>query len=175
MHRLLLFRHAKAESPETGQEDRTRGLIERGRRDAVRIGAYMETHFLIPDRVIVSPANRAQETWKYVADRLRPQQAAITVDNLYNAPARALFEAIKNSPRTARTILVIGHNPGLHELALMLIASGDIDTRERLYEKMPTSGLVVIDFAFDDWSQLHPRSGRLERFISPKSLSAATG
>ena len=68
--------------------------------------------------------------------------------------------------------MVIGHNPGLHELALMLVASGDIDAREWLREKLPTSGLVIIDFAFDNWSKLHPQSGRLERFVSPKSLEA---
>ena len=61
----------------------------------------------------------------------------------------------------------------LHDLAVMLVASGDIDARERLREKLPTSGLVIIDFAFDDWGKLHPQSGRLERFVSPKSLEAA--
>ncbi len=71
-------------------------------------------------------------------------------------------------------MLVIGHNPGLHELALMLIASGDIEAREQLREKLPTSGLAIIDFAFDDWNKLHPKAGRLERFVSPKSLEAAT-
>jgi phosphohistidine phosphatase len=55
----------------------------------------------------------------------------------------------------------------------MLVASGDIESRERLREKMPTCGLVIIDFAFDDWGKLHPQSGRLERFVTPKSLSAA--
>ena len=77
------------------------------------------------------------------------------------------------APPTARSLLIVGHNPGLHAVALMLVASGDIDARERLREKMPTCGLVIIDFAFDDWGKLHPQSGRLERFVSPKSLSAA--
>jgi phosphohistidine phosphatase len=54
----------------------------------------------------------------------------------------------------------------------MLIASGDVDTRERLREELPTSGLAVIDFAFDDWSRLHPLSGRLERFVSPRQLES---
>ena len=67
---------------------------------------------------------------------------------------------------------MIGHNPGLHELALMLIASGDIEARERLREKLPTAGLVIVDFPIDDWGKLHPRSGRLERFVSPKTLQA---
>ena len=82
---------------------------------------------------------------------------------------------IKDAPAAAHSLLIVGHNPGLHELALLLIASGDVDTRERLREELPTSGLVVIDFAFDDWSRLHPRCGRLERFVSPKSLERSDG
>ena len=85
-------------------------------------------------------------------------------------PPHTIFAIIKDAPAAAHTLLVVGHNPGLQELALMLVASGDIDARERLREKLPTCGLVIIDFAFDDWGKLHPQSGRLERFVSPKSL-----
>jgi phosphohistidine phosphatase len=73
-------------------------------------------------------------------------------------------------PAAAHSVLVIGHNPGLHEVALMLIASGGVEAREQLAEKLPTSGLVIIDFAVDAWSGLHPHSGRLERLVTPKSL-----
>jgi phosphohistidine phosphatase len=69
--------------------------------------------------------------------------------------------------------LVIGHNPGLHDVARLLIASGDVAARERLNEGLPTAGLLVIDFAGADWQKLHPRSGRLERFITPRLLRAA--
>ena len=55
-----------------------------------------------------------------------------------------------------------------------LIAAGDVEARERLNEGLPTSGLAVIDFAGDDWDKLHPRSGRLERFVTPRLLKAAT-
>ena len=155
-------------------EDRARALIERGRKDAGKIGAYMAGHALIPDRVVLSPAARAQETWKFAATAFRPAPAAMTAEQLYDATPHGIFALIKEAPASAHTLLVIGHNPGLHELALMLIASGDVDTRERLREKLPTSGLVIIDFAFDNWGKLHPQSGRLERFVSPKSLEAAT-
>ncbi|MFN3658922.1 MAG: SixA phosphatase family protein [Pseudolabrys sp.] len=175
MRRLLLFRHAKSERAEPGHEDVTRALIERGRRDAARIGAYMATHALKPDRVLVSPALRTQETWKHLSGAFKPAPGAATVERLYEASPHTIFAVVKDAPAAAHTLMVIGHNPGLHELALMLIASGDIDARERLREKLPTSGLVIIDFAFDDWNKLHPQSGRLERFVSPKSLEAATG
>jgi phosphohistidine phosphatase len=174
MRRLILLRHAKAEPSEPGLEDRARALVERGRRDAAKIGAYMKSHALIPDRVIISPAARTQETWKVTAAKLRPAPGASSADPIYDATPHAIFAVIKDAPAAAHTLMVVGHNPGLHEMALMLIASGDIDARERLREKLPTAGLVIIDFAFDDWSKLHPQSGRLERFVTPKSLETAT-
>jgi phosphohistidine phosphatase len=171
MRRLLLFRHAKAERSIPGATDRERNLIDRGRKDAARIGVYMAGHALVPDRVLLSPAVRAQETWKYAAKAFKPVPAATSVEKLYDAMPHAIMAAIGDVPDTAHTVLVVGHNPGLHELALMLVASGDVDARESLREKLPTSGLVIIDFAFDQWDKLHPRSGRLERFVTPKSLN----
>ena len=175
MRRLLLLRHAKAERSLPGTPDRDRALIERGRKNAATIGAYMTSHALVPDRVLVSTATRCQETWKYAAAAFAAAPAAASVEKLYNATQHALLAVISGADADAHTLLVIGHNPGLHDLALMLIAAGDVDLRERLREKLPTCGLVIIDFAFDDWSRLHPRSGRLERFVSPKSLAAAAG
>jgi phosphohistidine phosphatase len=173
MRCLLLLRHAKAERAIPGAPDRDRALIERGRKDAGRIGAYMASHGLAPDRVVLSPAVRVQQTWKHAAAAFKPLPAAATADKLYDASAGAIFAVIQEAPAAARSLLVVGHNPGLHELALMLIASGDVEARERLREKLPTAGLVIVDFAFDDWNLLHPKSGRLERFVSPKTLEAA--
>jgi phosphohistidine phosphatase len=172
MRRLLLFRHSKAERPELGAEDRARPLMERGRRDAARIGAFMAAHALKPDRVLVSPATRTQETWKAVSAAFKPAPAATLVEKLYDASPHTILAVIKDAPASAHMLMIVGHNPGLQEVGLMLIASGDIDARERLHEKLPTSGLVIVDFAFDDWGKLHPQSGRLERFVSPKTLDA---
>lgn len=170
MRRLLLFRHAKAERAEPGDSDRARVLSDRGRKDAARIGAYLASHALMPDRVVVSPAIRTQETWKYAGAAFRPSPAAQSVEYLYDATPHTIIEVIRDTSPAAHSLLVIGHNPGLHEAALMLIASGDVDAREQLREKLPTSGVVIVDFPVDDWSKLHPRSGRLARLISPKSL-----
>jgi phosphohistidine phosphatase len=173
MRRLLLFRHAKAERSEPGMGDRARQLMERGRKDAATIGAYMASHALVPDRVMTSPAARTQETWKFAAPAFRPAPAVTPVERLYDATPHDILGVIRAAPLAARSLLILGHNPGLHAVALLLVASGDIETRERLREKMPTCGLAVIDFALDDWAKLHPQSGRLERFVTPKSLSAA--
>ncbi len=174
MRRLLLFRHSKSERSEPGIRDPERALTGRGREDAGLIGAYLVRHGFIPDRVLVSTAVRSQETWKHAAPAFRPQPAAVAEQRLYGATPKAILDVIKEIPDGVHTLLVIGHNPGLHELAAMLIASGDIETREQLREKFPTSGLAIIDFAFDDWGQLHARAGRLERFISPRTLDSRT-
>jgi phosphohistidine phosphatase len=173
MRRLLLLRHAKAERSDPGMQDLPRILIDHGRKDAARIGAYMAGHALMPDRVVLSPSTRTRETWKYAAAAFTSAPAATSAERLYDATPQDIFGIVADTPASVRTLLLIGHNPGLHEAALMLIAAGDIDTRESLREKLPTCGLVIIDFAFDDWSKLHPRSGRLERFVSPRSLGAA--
>ena len=154
--------------------DRARALTERGRKDATRMGAYMASHGLAPDRVVLSPATRTQETWKLITPAFRSGPQGLAADTLYDATPEAIFGLIKAAPQTAQVLLVLAHNPGLHDAALMLIASGDIDTRERLREGLPTAGLAVIDFAYDDWSKLHLQSGRLERFVSPKWLETAT-
>ena len=172
MRRLLLFRHSKSERPEPGGRDHARTLTERGRSDAETIGTYMARHALVPDRVLVSTVARAQETWKHLATAFRPAPAARSEQRLYNATPQAILDLHKDMPAAAGSVLVIGHNPGLQELAVMLIASSDIEACESLREKFPTSGLAIIDFAFDEWSKLHPHAGRLERFVSPKSLAA---
>ena len=156
-------------------EDRVRTLIDRGRKDAAKIGAYMASHGLIPDRVTASPSARTQETWKFAGAAFRPAPTPSSSERLYNATASAILGVIKEAPAAAHTLLIVGHNPGLHELALMLIASGDVEMREQLREKLPTSSLVIIDFAVDAWAKLHGQSGRLERFVTPRSLAASAG
>ena len=94
-------------------------------------------------------------------------------ERIYNATTEALFEVIGET-RGAHRLLVIGHNPSFHDVAVQLVASGEAAARARLAEKLPTSGLVVIDLAVDDWSKLRPHTGRLERYVTPKSIDAAS-
>jgi phosphohistidine phosphatase len=171
--RLLLLRHAKSEKGEPGMTDRDRALNDRGCKDAPRIGEYIAHHALQPDRALVSGARRTRETWERLATVLPAPPPVSYVEALYNAGPEAIMNVIKASARSAHCLLVIGHNPGLHDAARLLIAAGDVAARERLSEGLPTTGLVVIDFAGDNWEKLHPRSGRLERFVTPRSLRTA--
>jgi phosphohistidine phosphatase len=98
---------------------------------------------------------------------------AVDEERIYNATADGLLALVGETGR-ARSLLLTGHNPGFHDLAVALIASGDVAARERLHEKLPTTGLVVIDLALNDWALVHPHSGRLERFVSPRLIAATT-
>src|ERR1700730_5104762 len=100
--------------------------------------------------------------------------AIVFEERLYAATPQVLLSVIRSQDDTTRTLLVIGHNPGLQETAELLIAAGDVELRERLREKFPTAALSVIDFAVDKWGRVHDRSGRLGRYITPRSVAAAT-
>jgi len=173
MRRLMLLRHAKTERAEPGTRDRDRKLTKRGRADAPVIGAYMAHHGLLPDLALVSPVTRAQETWTLIAPAFAKTPRVTRDERIYNVSPERLISIIAET-RGARSLLIVGHNPSLHDVAVQLIAAGDVEARERVAEKLPTAGLVVIDLAFDDWSRLHRHAGRLERFVSPRLIAAAT-
>ena len=173
MRRLLLLRHAKTERSETVERDRDRKLTARGRADAPVIGAYMVRHGLVPDLALVSPVKRAEETWALIAAAFKKAPRVVKDERIYNAAPATLIDLIRNT-RNAATLLVVGHNPGLQDLAVQLIASDDLEARERVSEKLPTCGLVVVEFPFDNWSRLHASAGRMERFVSPRLIAEAT-
>lgn len=172
--RLMIFRHAKAEKSAPGMRDRDRPLAARGLKDAPRMGAYMAHHKLMPRQALVSPARRTRETWDGLASALSTSIPVFYEDRLYDAGPEEILAVIRETRPSIRALVVVGHNPGLHETARVLIASGDVEARERLNEGLPTSGLAVIDFAGNDWEKLHPHSGRLERFVTPRLLKTAT-
>jgi phosphohistidine phosphatase len=174
MRRLLLLRHAKSERLTLGADDMARKLSSRGRDDAPRIGTYMARHGLIPDRAIISPSARTRETWDLVAGAFAERPPHVLDERLYEAGPEAILEVIRECRKAAPNLLVVGHNPGLQESAKLLIATGDAEARRRLNEKFPTAALAVIEFPFDDWAKLHPQAGRLDHFVSPRSLAAAT-
>lgn len=138
------------------------------------MGTYMARHALLPACVLVSPALRTRETWEGLASTFPAAIPVTFEDRLYESVPESILTVVRETDRSAKSLLVVGHNPGLHETARMLIASGDVEAREQLNEGLPTSGLVVIDFAGADWEKLHPRSGRLDRFVTPRSLKTAT-
>ncbi len=170
MLRLLLLRHAKAAWP-PGVLDVDRPLAARGQEAAVAMGNYIKREFLVPDLALVSSARRTQETWELV----RPIIGEVPSRHdgrIYEAPVARLLTVLQEVEPEARTVLMIGHNPGFEDLAGFLIGEGDMDGILRLGRKYPTAGLAVIDFPQESWSRVTRKSGRLDRFVTPKSIGA---
>ena len=174
MRRLMLLRHAKSDWANPTLRDHDRPLNARGRESAPKMGAYMARHALVPELIVASTAKRVVETLDLALAAFEIAPKIKSEPRVYEAGANALLGLVKEAPRAVHSLLLVGHNPGMAEFASSLIASGDVDARQRLIEKFPTAALAVIDFAVDDWSKVHPRGGRLDRFVVPRALEIET-
>ena len=174
MRRLMLLRHAKTEHDAPSGRDRDRRLDERGHKDAAEIGDWLGKHPPFPDLVMVSPAQRTRQTWELVWKAIKDRAAEPQVEflpELYGAGAAQLLESIRTASATdPKHLMLVGHNPGMHELALALAGHGDAAGRKALANNLPTSGLAVLDFPGHDWNDVSFRRGRLVLFVSPKLL-----
>ncbi|WP_019012850.1 histidine phosphatase family protein [Elioraea tepidiphila] len=172
MRQLLLLRHAKSSWDDPSLPDHDRPLNARGRADAAAMGSEMRGLGLAPDIVLVSSARRTQETLALI-EPFDDSPVIDTLEALYLAPARKLLDLLHAVPETARSVLVIGHNPGLHNLALALagptaMARGGIDAL-RLAERYPTAALAEFAVATPWWG-LAEGNARLVRFVCPRDL-----
>ena len=194
--RLILLRHAKSDWPDV--PDRDRPLAKRGRRDAPRIGRWLDEHGYQPDVVVVSDAARTRQTWDLVAPELGGSPAVHFEPRAYAASALTLLYLAQELPARYRTALLIGHNPGLSELATSLAgppesttaagppesttAAGPLesdratgpavkDNGPRPAISLPTAAVAVFEFT-GDWPSLTPGHARLINLTTPADLSA---
>jgi len=172
MRQLLLLRHAKSSRDERALDDRDRKLTARGRQAAQLMRGVMAELGLAPDLVLVSTARRTMET----LELLEPWDDTPLVeplDRLYLAEPTELIAGLNGVAETVRSVLLIGHNPGLHRLALSLDSTGAAapDAFARLKEGFPTAALAEFSVA-GPWWQLGPGGGRLLRFLRPRDLEA---
>ena len=169
---LSLLRHAKSSWSDARLKDCERPLNERGERAAPRMGAFMARRGLVPDLVLCSTALRARRTLDLVLPRFNGRSAPKVVyeDALYLASPGILLRFIQQVEPHVRDTMVVGHDPGLHSLALQLAGSGDWDDMRALEDKFPTTGLAVIAFDLRSWADIQPGTGRLQLFMTPKHL-----
>lgn len=172
---LYLLRHAKSSWDDPELDDHDRPLAARGRRAATLIGAYFADERLRPDLVLCSSAERARETWRRVAAVLGDSGApppARFERGLYLADGDGLLKLLRASaPDEVRSVMLVGHNDGLPQLALRLAGEADGDARERMAAKFPTAALAVLTFAaLPSWRDLAEGAGRLTAVVAPKQL-----
>lgn len=167
--RLILFRHAKS-SWKDDVDDHDRRLAGRGEKAAPAMGKWLAKAGLHPDLALVSTARRAQETWALAAAELGRPVVKRNTRAIYEAPAASILDEIRRAPDKAKTLLVVGHNPGFEDLAKMLMADSGGEAGAKLGEKFPTAAIAVLDCPINTWSELQPATCRLDRFVTPKSV-----
>ena len=168
MRRVMLLRHAKSDWSGS-MRDHDRPLTPRGRKAAPRMGHFMAQHALIPDQVLVSSAVRTRQTWELVQVELNASTAVRYDERIYEASAERLLSVIRETQAEAGSLLLVGHNPGLEELAGMLVAPG-AGEGPQLAAKFPTTALAVIDFAVAGWADIGRGGGRLDRFVTAEDV-----
>ncbi|HKO51177.1 MAG TPA: histidine phosphatase family protein [Polyangiaceae bacterium] len=162
MRTLLILRHGKA-APEEAGSDAARPLTERGMREAKQMGQLLLSEDLVPDRILASRARRARETASQAAAASHFSGAIDELQELYLAEPEAYISAVRRHAPDARRVLLVGHNPGLEALALIL--TGDPVS-------LPPAGLVVCTLPIASFAELAPQvRGKMARFVRPSELS----
>ena len=173
---LVLLRHAKSAWPDI--PDHERPLAGRGRRDAPVMGRWLRTAGHVPDRVLCSTARRARETWQLAQPALGASPPVSFEDRVYGASPEQLLDLVHQAPRAAKTLLIVGHDPGIPGLAFMLDGpaapgSGAVphSTVDRMKAKFPTAAVAVLELT-GSWDQLGPGAAWLTGFVTPREVSA---
>ena len=168
--RLLLLRHAKSSWDDSGIADHERPLAPRGERAAAAVAAYLAQRGAAPDLVLCSTAVRARQTLERMLAALPGRPEVRTTRELYLAEPERILGLVQGVDDGAAGLLVVGHNPGLGELAASLAGTGDAKPLARLRERFPTFAVAVLEFDVASWRDVAPGGGRLAGFATPKDL-----
>jgi len=170
--RLYLLRHAKSSWDDEALSDHARPLSPRGRRAAPAIAARLRTLDLVPDQITASTSVRTRETVQLVLDHFDTPEVEF-LSELYLASTRTLLETVRETDDQVEGLMLVGHNPGMHDLACRLLGEADSGAEERLQHKFPTAAVAVFEVRTDSWSAVEYGALALEQFIRPKDLAEA--
>lgn len=171
VRRLFLIRHAKAE-PAVGRADYERRLTDRGRDDAKRVATALAARGILPDILIHSGAARAKETAQIFAAAWRGKVTLKEQPWLYDANLATLLDHTCALSDEHKHVGLVGHNPGLGELAAALAGSGAEPELHGLAAKYPTGAVAVLDFSVQRWEEVERKSAMLALYLTPAELEA---
>lgn len=166
-HRLLLLRHAKSSWNQPELADHDRPLAPRGRRAATALGEHLQRLAQRPELVLCSSAARTVETLQRIRPALPASTSVEVEEGLYAADADELLARVRQLPSTVACALLIGHNPGIEDLAVMLAGHGDRAARAAMAAKFPTAALANLTID-EHWSAVEPGAATLDEFWIPR-------
>ena len=175
MKTLILLRHAKSSWDDSVARDFDRPLNKRGRKAARTIGREMRSQGMEFHSVIASPAARVVETLADVAAGYGQPIDPDYDDRIYLASASTLLDIVHDADDAADRLLIVGHNPGLEKLAMLLTGDDGNGLRGALAVKYPTATIAEISLPVEHWRDVAKGQGRLSRFIRPRDLDPELG
>ncbi|MFD0274902.1 SixA phosphatase family protein [Kitasatospora sp. NPDC127111] len=164
--RIVLVRHAKSERSDV-IDDHERPLAERGRRDAPAAGRWLAGSGITPDLALVSTAVRTRETWKLVVPELPERPRTAYEERIYAASPGELLVLLTELSEEVHDVVLVGHNPGIHALAVTLAGESEGDLMARMNDAFPTSAVAVLDYD-GSWKAIEPGAARLVAFWTPR-------
>ena len=175
MKTLTLLRHAKSGWDDAVLRDFDRPLNPKGRRAAATVGRHWRDQGLRFDAVVASPALRVQQTLDEVRAGYGHALAPAWDRRLYLASAPSLLDVIRELPDAHGTALLVGHNPGLEDLVLLLVPDAEAGLRDAVEEKYPTASTAELSLRVDRWADAAAGGAALTRFVRPRDLDPALG
>jgi phosphohistidine phosphatase len=171
MKTIYLLRHAKSSWDDSHLADHDRPLAPRGRKAAALVGAYLATQRPLPDLVLCSSATRARQTGDAVTAPLGGSTAPLVQEEIYGADDAGLLTILRGLPEQVETVMLIGHNPAMADLASSLAGDGEDVALVRMGEKFPTGAFARLSFG-GSWAELAGGAAYLESFVLPRSLKS---
>ena len=165
--RLYLIRHAEAEGADDDLPDHDRPLTGDGQQQARALGVWLAQRGVRPSLVYCSSARRALETAREMLSELPRGAEPNTSRDLYLASARQLLELVRETPSAHASLWIVGHNPGMAELALRLAGQGESQALRRMAARFPPAACAQITFSHDGWHAIEPGAGKLAGYWTP--------
>jgi phosphohistidine phosphatase len=170
MKKLFLLRHAKSDYPNNVNDDHARPLNKRGEADCRKIARYLKENNISPQAILASDATRTTST---INNLLRETASATQVQflsKLYLATPGEILKEVAKIDNSLQSAMIVAHNPGIEQLARILIKDGKPESLAKIRIKYPTCALTCLELDTDSWSRIDPQSGYLANFITPKML-----
>lgn len=164
--RLILTRHAKSSWDDPLMSDHDRPLNERGKAAAADLGNWLASRGYVPDQVLCSDALRTRKTWSGIAPALPGTPILELKPALYHAGPDVMLAVLRHA--TGKTVMMIGHNPGIAEFAHRIVARAPLNPD---FQRYPTGATLVVDFAADSWADVAWSMGSVDDFIIPRELA----
>ena len=169
MKTLYVLRHAKSNWGDSSLRDFDRPLNERGWKAAKSMGREMRARGLAPDLVLVSPSARTTETLARVEEGFGEKFEVFEERSIYLAETETLVSLVRGASADSDRLMIVGHNPGMHELVLIL-SNGPQELRADAADKFPTAALAEISFDIRDWADVAAGTGQIRSFLKPRDL-----